>query len=47
MLKDTLMGGTVRRVLRRPFGKAQKRNHIEIYQAFATQPGGMHRRLKM
>jgi hypothetical protein len=34
-------------VLRRLSGKARKRSNIEIFQAFATQPDRMHRRLKM
>jgi hypothetical protein len=33
-------------VLRRLPGKARKRRHIQICQAFAAQPGRMHRRLK-
>ncbi len=33
-------------MLRRPLGKARKRRNIWIFRAFATQPGGMDRRIK-
>jgi len=33
-------------VFRRPAGKARKRRNIYIFRVFATQPDGMHRRLK-